>query len=106
MNIANQIIDKKNGSYLISFTPQSIGQHSISVLLQGVKHIQSSPFYCIVDDIGGGIYAVGGYDGKVLNTVEKYDPRNNTWSLVASMNTVRFGLTVVSLDGFNLCCGW
>ena len=29
---------------------------------------------------GGCIYAVGGYDGGRVNTVERYDPATNTWT--------------------------
>ena len=72
------VVDTKDGSYLVSSTPQSVGQ--LSKLLQVSKDI--------VRDFETGIYAVGGHG---LNTVEKYDPRNNTWSLVAPMSTVRYG---------------
>jgi N-acetylneuraminic acid mutarotase len=40
----------------------------------------------------GIVYAIGGYDGSYLNTVEAYDPATNTWASKAPMPTVRAGL--------------
>lgn len=40
--------------------------------------------------LGGYLYAIGGSDGQSpLNTVERYDPRHNKWSLVSPMSTRR-----------------
>lgn len=40
--------------------------------------------------LGGYLYAIGGSDGQSpLNTVERYDPRQNKWSPVPSMSTRR-----------------
>ena len=45
------------------------------------------------------MYAVGGQDGvSCLNIVEKYDPRENRWTRVASMSTRRLGVGVAVLD--------
>ncbi|WAR03750.1 KLH20-like protein [Mya arenaria] len=50
----------------------------------------------IVDGYG---YAVGGMDGTVLSSVERYDPCSNTWSLLAPLpQPLRF-TTSVSLKG-------
>lgn len=39
------------------------------------------------------LYVVGGRDGlKTLNTVECYNPRSNTWSVMPPMATHRHGL--------------
>ena len=39
------------------------------------------------------LYIVGGRDGlKTLNTVECYDPRKKTWTLMPPMSTHRHGL--------------
>ena len=48
----------------------------------------------------GNLYAVGGYDGSrngYLKTAERYDPKTNKWTAIASMGTARydFGLTVI-----------
>ena len=48
--------------------------------------------------LGGPLYAVGGHDGwSYLNTVERFDPSNRTWSHVASMTNQRStcGVTVL-----------
>lgn len=40
--------------------------------------------------LGGYLYAIGGSDGQSpLNTVERYDPRQNKWSQVSPMSTRR-----------------
>ena len=40
--------------------------------------------------LGGFLYAVGGSDGQTpWNLVERYDPKENRWTEVASMNTRR-----------------
>lgn len=39
------------------------------------------------------LYVVGGRDGlKTLNTVECYDPKKKTWTLMPPMSTHRHGL--------------
>ena len=36
------------------------------------------------------LYAIGGSDGQCpLNSVERYDPQKNTWTLMAPMSTRR-----------------
>jgi PKD repeat protein len=44
----------------------------------------------------GRIYALGGYNGAPLNTVEAYDPATNTWAAVAPMLNARYGLAAVA----------
>ena len=47
--------------------------------------------------LNGYLYAIGGTDGqRGLNTVERYDPRKNSWTVMASMSTRRrfFGCAV------------
>ena len=40
--------------------------------------------------LGGYLYAVGGSDGQTpWNLVERYDPKENRWTEVASMTTRR-----------------
>lgn len=40
--------------------------------------------------LGGFLYAIGGSDGQTpLNTVERFDPRSNKWTVVAPMSTRR-----------------
>ena len=49
----------------------------------------------VVDDR---LFVVGGRDGlKTLNTVECYDPRKKTWSLMPPMATHRHGLGACSI---------
>lgn len=44
------------------------------------------------------IYAIGGYSGSVLRTVEEYDPATDTWTHKADMPTPRRQLIVVSVN--------
>ena len=40
--------------------------------------------------LNGYLYAIGGSDGQCpLNTVERYDPRKNQWTIMAPMSTRR-----------------
>ena len=45
----------------------------------------------------GRIFAVGGFNGQFLSSVEVYDPTINQWSYVCGMSIprVHFGATVV-----------
>ena len=45
----------------------------------------------------GRIYAIGGTAGpNIYNTVERYDPSNNTWATVAPVPTARWGLAAAT----------
>ena len=39
--------------------------------------------------LDGKLYAVGGYGGGQLSSVERYDPATNAWQAVAPMATAR-----------------
>jgi non-specific serine/threonine protein kinase len=48
----------------------------------------------------GRIYAVGGLNGRPLDTVEAYDPRADRWSTVPHLETARWGVaTATTPDG-------
>lgn len=50
--------------------------------------------------LDGLLYAVGGYNGQTtVNTVERYNPRTEEWSMVSEMTTARSMLGVGSLNG-------
>lgn len=51
-----------------------------------------------VATVNNKIYAIGGYSGSVLRTVEEYDPSTDTWSSKADMPTPRRQLIVVSAN--------
>lgn len=48
---------------------------------------------CPSGQAGTCVYAIGGYNGSVLATVESYNPTTNAWSPVASMTTSRMDLS-------------
>ena len=59
-------------------SPLSTGRHQAAV--------------CALD---GFVYVIGGAESwNCLNTVERYDPRNDTWTLIAPMNVARRGAGV------------
>lgn len=46
-------------------------------------------------ELDGFMYVIGGAESwNCLNTVERYNPENNTWTLVAPMNVARRGAAV------------
>lgn len=53
-----------------------------------------------VCELDGFMYAIGGAESwNCLNTVERYNPDNNTWTLVAPMNVARRGAAVAVYAG-------
>ncbi len=38
-----------------------------------------------VASLGKYLYAIGGYDGRPLDSCERYDPQSNKWTPIASM---------------------
>ncbi|XP_060554452.1 kelch-like protein 12 [Ruditapes philippinarum] len=73
-------------------------QSSASWIQKMRMNVSRSMFNLTIVD--GFAYAIGGMDGtETLSTVEKYDPRANTWTLVAPLpQPLRF-TTSVSLKG-------
>lgn len=51
-----------------------------------------------VATVNNKIYAIGGYSGSVLRTVEEYDPTTDSWTRKADMPTPRRQLIVVSVN--------
>lgn len=51
-----------------------------------------------VATVNNKIYAIGGYSGSVLRTVEEYDPATDIWTRKADMPTPRRQLIVVSVN--------
>lgn len=50
--------------------------------------------------LNGLLYAVGGYNGQTtVNTVERYNPRTEEWTMICEMTTARSMLGVASLNG-------
>lgn len=46
-------------------------------------------------ELDGFMYVIGGAESwNCLNTVERYNPENNTWTLIAPMNVARRGAAV------------
>lgn len=52
-----------------------------------------------VVELNGLIYAMGGFNGELrLNSVERYDPATNQWSLIENMRYVRSDAHACVLD--------
>ena len=49
--VKTAVIDKGDGDYHISYTPESVGEHRISVLVEN-KHVKGSPFTLVVHPKG------------------------------------------------------
>lgn len=53
-----------------------------------------------VCELDGFMYAIGGAESwNCLNSVERYNPDNNTWTLIAPMNVARRGAGVTVYEG-------
>lgn len=56
--------------------------------------------YVSVAELNGLIYAIGGYDGhNRLNTVERYNPKTNQWTVITPMNMQRSDASACVLKG-------
>lgn len=56
--------------------------------------------------LGKYIYALGGHDGlSIFDSVERYDPKDNVWTKVASMLNRRCRLGVATLNRKLYACG-
>ena len=55
--------------------------------------------------LDGFIYVLGGYGVVHLSSVERYDPRNDMWSLVPAMSTARNNFGACTLHGFIYAVG-
>lgn len=54
-------------------------------------------------ELEGFMYVIGGAESwNCLNTVERYNPENNTWTLIAPMNVARRGAGVAVHAGKSL----
>ena len=51
-----------------------------------------------VATVNNKVYAIGGYSGSVLRTVEEYDPATDTWTRKADMPTARRQLVVAVVN--------
>lgn len=51
-------------------------------------------------ELDGFMYVIGGAESwNCLNSVERYNPENNTWTLIAPMNIARRGAGVAVHEG-------
>lgn len=65
--------------------------------------VSSGRHQAAVCELDGFMYAIGGAESwNCLNSVERYNPDNNTWTLIAPMNVARRGAGVTVYEG-NLC---
>ena len=55
--------------------------------------------YLATAEVGGKIYAIGGYSGSARNYNEEYDPVANSWDTKTAMTTARYGLAAVAVSG-------
>lgn len=49
--VKTSVVDKGDGDYYISYMPEAVGEHRISVLVEG-KHVKGSPFSLVVHPKG------------------------------------------------------
>ncbi|XP_054158203.1 uncharacterized protein LOC128956511 [Oppia nitens] len=51
------------------------------------------------------LYAIGGYNGKTLNSIETYDTLTNKWQSIAPMNIIRYGHDATVIQNTIYVCG-
>ena len=58
-----------------------------------VSEMQTSREGAGLTNLDGVLYCVGGYDGnRILNSIERLDPRTGRWTSLAPMSTRRSGM--------------
>ncbi|NXQ33455.1 NS1BP protein, partial [Alaudala cheleensis] len=66
----------------------------------GVLSLFAGRHQSAVCELGGFLYIIGGAESwNCLNSVERYNPENNTWTLMAPMNVARRGAGVAVREG-------
>lgn len=72
----------------------SVSEHVVINMFCGSRRA-----YLAVTECKGRIYAIGGFDGKYMNSVERYDPERDVWEPVASMKVERSSAAAVCCEG-------
>ena len=61
-----------------------------------VSEMQTSREGAGLTNLDGILYCVGGYDGnRILNSIERFDPRTGHWASLAPMSTRRSGMNTM-----------
>lgn len=86
------------------------GSSTVQLFAQGGTWATKSPmptprYGLATSSVNGVIYAVGGYTGAFVGTVEAYDPASDTWSTKASMPTGRFTHSTSVVNGIIYAIG-
>uniref|UniRef100_A0A669CLB9 Influenza virus NS1A binding protein a n=1 Tax=Oreochromis niloticus TaxID=8128 RepID=A0A669CLB9_ORENI len=76
-------------------TPRARFQMAVLMVEKNVSQGSEELHQAAVCELDGFMYAIGGAESwNCLNTVERYNPENNTWTLIAPMNVARRGAAV------------
>ncbi len=92
---------------LLSVVSIGSAQHQVGVWEERNAPIPTKRQYYAASSVDGKIYAIGGYLwhddepklGRVLRTVEEYDPATNEWTPKTGMRIARAGLSSSAVDG-------
>ena len=92
---------------LLSIISIGSAQHQVGVWEERNAPIPTKRQYYAASSVDGKIYAIGGYLwhddepklGRVLRTVEEYDPATNEWTPKTGMRIARAGLSSSAVDG-------
>ncbi|NWZ66769.1 NS1BP protein, partial [Acrocephalus arundinaceus] len=89
-----------NSATSCSLTILSSINRSVCPERKAVHSLFAGRHQSAVCELGGYLYIIGGAESwNCLNSVERYNPENNTWTLMAPMNVARRGAGVAVRDG-------
>ncbi|NXE12045.1 NS1BP protein, partial [Lophotis ruficrista] len=99
-NRCNAGVCALNGKLYIISAAVAYGECTTPVLASNSWGLIAGRHQSAVCELGGYLYIIGGAESwNCLNSVERYNPENNTWTLIAPMNVARRGAGVAVHDG-------
>jgi len=99
------------GGYANSFSKNTVVEYNPAEgLWERVSSMNTTKTYFAAVEAGGKIYTFGGFGGGnlaywLLDTVEEYDVKNDTWSFGARMKLPAAYLDAISVDDRIFVCG-
>ena len=84
---------------LLGFSGIGAAQEGEGTWTQGLAPMPTARRFFSASVVNGKIYAIGGWDGEPISTVEVYDPATDRWMQKANMLTPRWGPSTSVVNG-------